>query len=348
MIFYLSFFLSVLVYVIISRYLWNKNSLSSLLFPLIITVLFAGLRGNVGTDTFAYKTFFNSLWNKSEITSQGLAFTFEPGFVLFSHCIKIIFDDDQFFLFSLACLYGFLFYRVLKKIKERDLFFLLYVSSYFVMFNLNLLRFGIAMMFLGLSYLSQGKKNKFLYFGLAISFHFSSIFAILLYIKKEHIVKYIAGVILFSILTFNYIQSKLGAYFLDFFMSGSFRIEMTIFLELIVFYFLIKWNSIKVMENNILYCIILYFFFRWFGYLNDIISRVSFVLGFIIYLVLLRNSIDKKSRILFTFLILVYTYRSLSFLYNSDNSIDDLLFDYNGMSSLYSQTKWLPYKFFWE
>jgi len=215
MIFYLSFFFVIFIYVLISRYLWNKNSLSSLLVPLIISVLFAGLRGNVGTDTFAYKTFFNLLWNKDEITRQGLFFAFEPGFVFYSHCIKIIFDDDQFFIFSLSCLYGFLFYQLLKRVKERDLFFLLYISAYFVMFNLNLLRFGIAMMFLGLSYFSQGNKSKIFYFCLAVLFHFSSIFGILLYIKKEHIIKYIIGLALFSVFTLSFIQSKLNIYLLN-------------------------------------------------------------------------------------------------------------------------------------
>jgi hypothetical protein len=302
----------------------------------------------VGTDTFAYRTFFNFLWNNDEMTRQGLRFAFEPGFVFYSHCIKIIYDNDQFFIFSLSCLYGFLFYQILKRVKERDLFFLLYVSAYFVMFNLNLLRFGIAMMFLGLSYFSQGNRNKFFFFCLAVLFHFSSIVAILLYIKKEHIIKHIIGLVLFSFFAFSFIQSKLSVYFLNFLMIGSFRIEMTIFLEIIIFYFIIKWNSIKINENNLLFCIIIYFFFRWFGYLNDIISRLSFVLGFVIYLSLLRNNVDKKSRILFTFLILVYAYRSLSFIYNSDNSMDNLLFDSTGMNSLYSQTKWLPYRFFWE
>ena len=83
--------------------MWNKNSLESLIIPLIVSVLFAGLRGNVGTDTFAYKTFFNSLWSKDDLTSQGLVFAFEPGFVLFSHIVKIIFNNDQFFIFSISC-----------------------------------------------------------------------------------------------------------------------------------------------------------------------------------------------------------------------------------------------------
>lgn len=348
MIFYFCFFLLIFFYLIVSRYLWNKNSLESLIIPLIVSVLFAGLRGNVGTDTFAYKTFFNSLWSKDDLTSQGLVFAFEPGFVLFSHIVKIIFNNDQFFIFSISCLYGFLFYKLLKRIEEKDLFFLLYISTYYVMFNLNLLRFGIAVMFLGLAYLSQNNKKRVFYFCLGLSFHFSVIFSIFFFVKRKYILRYVGFLILFLFFAINYVQSKLNSYFLDFLMSSSFKLELTIFLEIAVFYFLIRWNSVNLESNNFLYCIILYIIFRWFGYLNDVISRISYVFGFVVYLTLFKYRLNQKSRILITFLILVYSYRSLSFIYNSDNSMDTLLFDASGMSSLYSQTKWLPYKFFWE
>jgi hypothetical protein len=348
LIFYSVFFLITGIYVLISRSLWNKNSIKSLTFPIILTILISGLRGNVGTDTYAYKHFFNTLWDKNQLLNENIIFSFEPGFVLFSNIIKFVFDNDQFFIFSISAFTGFLFYNLLKQIKEKDLFLLTYIAMFFIMFNLNLLRFGIAMMLLGMSFLNPGGKKKILYFCLALSFHFSVIFSILFFVKKENIYKYLIFLITLLIIGFNFIQNKLGAYFLNFIFVSQLKLELTLFLELIIFYFIIKWNKIDLSKDNIIFCIVIYFILRWFGSLNDLIYRTSYVFGFVIYLSFFKNKLTYKSRMLFNFLFIFYVYRSLAFIYNSDDAMSNLLFDSSGMSSLYSHTKWLPYKFFWE
>ena len=348
MIFYFTYYFLISSYIFISRIIWNKNSLKSLLFPIVLTVLISGLRGNIGTDTYAYRHFFNTLWDKDQLLSENIIFSFEPGFVLFSNLLKLIYDNDQFFIFSISTLTGFLFYKLLKHIKERDLFFLTYISMFFVMFNLNLLRFGIAMLLLGLAFVTTKSKHKLIYFCLAFSFHFSVIFSILFFVKKENIYKYLFTIFTILLIGFNFIQNKLGAYFLDFIFISQLKLEITFFVEIFVIYILIKWNNIDLSNNNLLYCIFLYFIVRWFGSLNDIIYRTSYVFGFIIYLSFFIHKLTFKSRILVNLLFLFYVYRSLSFLYNSDDAMSNLLFDSSGMNSLYSHTKWIPYKFFWE
>jgi hypothetical protein len=151
------------------------------------------------------------------------------------------------------------------------------------------------------------------------------------------------------LLGINFIQSKINAYLFNFLFSpSSYRFELTFFLEIIIIIFLIRWNSIQLKNNNLLLCIILYFVFRGSGFLSDLIYRLSYVLGFVIYLSFFLNKINYKSRFLLIFLVLFYTYRTLSFIYHSDDAMDLLLVSESGMSYLYSQTKWLPYKFFWE
>jgi hypothetical protein len=347
MTFYIYFFLVIYLYLIISRFFVNKNNLRSLIIPIVISVFFAGLRGNVGTDTYAYKTFFNSLWSKDDLLAQGLVFSFEPGFVLYSHIIKVIFDNDQFFIFSVSCLYGFLFYKILKNIEEKDLFLLLYISNYYVMFNFNLIRFGIAVMFLGLAYLSQSNSKRFVYYCLGVSFHLSVIFAFFFFMKRKNILRYVGVLILGLFFASNFLQSKFDSYFFQFLLSRTFKLELTIILEIVSFYLLVKWNKINLQSNNLLYCILLYFVFRWLGYLNDVVSRISFVFGFVVYLSFFKYRFNQKSTIIIAFLILLFSYRSLSFIYKSDNAMDTFIFYADGMSSLYSQTKWLPFKFFW-
>ena len=349
MIFYFGFFFVIITYVITSRYLWRKNSMISLIVPLIASVLFAGLRGNVGTDTFVYKTFFNTLWRTDVLADQGLKFAFEPGFVLFSQIIKSIYDNDQFYIFSLSCLFGFLFFRLLREIEEKDMFFLFYMSSFYIMFNLNLMRFGIAMILSGIAFLSKNNRKKIIYLLLAFSFHFSAIFIGFFFIKKNQIIKYIFVFLLIFFLTINFIESKINSYLVYFLLfSNPFQFELTILLEIVVMYLLITWNNISIKLNNLIFCIFLYFTFRTFGFLTDIVSRLSYVFGFTIYLSFYVNKLNLRSRQLIMFLVLFYTYRTLAFVNNSDGAMDNLLSNETGMSSLYSQTKWLPYKFFWE
>lgn len=348
MVFYISFFSIIYCYLILTRIFWIKNDLTLLKAPIIISTLFAGLRGNIGTDTYAYKTFFNSLWNSDDLISQGLVFAFEPGFILFSKIVNLISNSDQFYIFIISSVYGILFFKLIKKIEEKDLFFLFYLSSYYIMFNLNLLRFSIAILLLGLALLSESKKKRILYLCLGLSFHFSIIFAVFFFIKKKHIFRYVIILILFVLLSFKFIQLKINSYVLDLLIIKSFKLELAIFLEIAFLFFVIRWNSIKLAKNNLLYCMILYFSLRWFGYLNEVIPRISFVFGFVIYLSIFKNKLTSSSRVLVTLMIIFFSYRSLSFVYNSDSAMDKLFIDTDGMNSLHTQTKWLPYKFFWE
>jgi hypothetical protein len=348
MIFYISFFSLIYCYLFLTRKFWIKNDLTLLKVPIAISVLFAGLRGNIGTDTFAYKTFFNTLWNTDDLIGQGLVFAFEPGFILFSKIVNLISNNDQFFIFIISVVYGILFYKLIKKIEEKDLFFLYYLSSYYIMFNLNLLRFSIAILLLGLAFVSESNRKKTLYFCLGLSFHYSIIFSIFFFIKKKHIFKYLVVLILFVLLSLRFIQLKINNYLIDLLIMKSFKLELTIFLEVAFLFFVIRWNSIKLTKNNLLFCIVLYFILRWFGYLNEVIPRVSFVFGFVIYLSIFRNKLTNASKVLVTLMIVFFSYRSLSFVYNSDSAMDKLLIDTDGMNSLHAQTKWIPYKFFWE
>lgn len=350
MTYYILFMAFIFGYVFFSRYCWNKNSLGSLSIPLTVSVLFAGLRGNVGTDTFAYKTYFNSISDTSEIVSKGLVFAFEPGFILYTTIIRFIVNSDQFFIFSLSCLYGFLLYNILRKIEERDMFFLFYISAFYIMFNLNLLRFGIALLFIGNAYLMMLKENrKYIYFLiLGISFHYAALLAVIFFIKRKDFIKYFAFLFVFSVVAYAFIITKINSYFIDFFsLTGSFKLDFGLLFEFLIILSLCLFNKALLSQKN-LFIFFIYYLFRWFSYLFDMLNRFSYVLGFVLFLFLFTKMFKTKSKGLMILLILFNLYRTLSFIYNSDAAMTNLINDESGFAGLFSQTTWLPYKFFWQ
>ena len=337
-------------YVFFSRYCWNKNSLGSLSIPLTVSVLFAGLRGNVGTDTFAYKTYFNSISDTSEIVSKGLVFAFEPGFILYTTIIRFIVNSDQFFIFSLSCLYGFLLYNILRKIEERDMFFLFYISAFYIMFNLNLLRFGIALLFIGNAYLMMLKENKkYIYLlVLGISFHYAALLAVIFFIKRKDFIKYFAFLFIFGAVAYSFIITKINSYFTDLFsLSGNFVFDFGLLFEFLIVVSLIILNRNLLSYKN-LAIFFVYYVFRWFSYLFEMLNRFAYVLGFVLFLFLFTKIFKVKSKVLIIILILFNLYRTLAFINNSDAAMDSLINDEAGFAGLFSQTAWLPYKFFWQ
>lgn len=350
MIYYVLFMAFIFGYVAFSRYCWNKNSLGSLSIPLIVSVLFAGLRGDVGTDTFAYKTYFNSIGNSGEILSKGLVFAFEPGFILYTTIIKFIFNSDQFFIFSLGCLYGYLLYKMLQKIEEKDLFFLFYISAFYVMFNLNLLRFGIALLFVGNAYLMMLKENKkYVYIlVLGISFHYAALLAVIFFIKRKDFIKYSVFMFIFVVIAYTFIITKINSYFIDLFsLSGNFVLDFGLIFEFLIIIGLILFNRNLLSYKNLSFFFI-YYFFRWFSYLFEMLNRFAYVLGFVLFLFLFTKMFKPKSKALIIILILFNLYRTLAFINNSDAAMDTLINDEGGFAALFSQTAWLPYKFFWQ
>lgn len=350
MIYYILFMAFIFGYVFFSRYCWNKNSLGSLSIPLTVSVLFAGLRGNVGTDTFAYKTYFNSISDTSEIVSKGLVFAFEPGFILYTTIIRFIVNSDQFFIFSLSCLYGFLLYNILRKIEERDMFFLFYISAFYIMFNLNLLRFGIALLFIGNAYLMMLKENKkYIYLlVLGISFHYAALLAVIFFIKRKDFIKYFAFLFIFCAVAYSFIITKINSYFTDLFsLSGNFVFDFGLLFEFLIVVSLIILNRNLLSYKN-LAIFFVYYVFRWFSYLFEMLNRFAYVLGFVLFLFLFTKMFKVKSKVLIIILILFNLYRTLAFINNSDAAMDSLINDEAGFAGLFSQTAWLPYKFFWQ
>lgn len=345
MIIYILFFLAVFLFTILGNQVFGRNNIKVVIIPVFIMILFAGLRGNIGTDTFAYKSFFNALGSDKQNE-----FSLEPLFVFFTYFIKFIWSDDQFYIFSLSVVLGLLLYYNLKIVEEKSLFLLFYLTGFYVMFNLNLMRFGLGILLISYPYLISlrgGKSKMGLYF-LGVMTHFSTLFSLSFVIQRKHILKIAAFQAAFFFLFGNFLLQKFGRYlFAALLNMGTFHLDFGFVFEIAVL-FILYWINRKDLKKNILFLLLTYVLLRNFGLIFEMLQRFAYITGLLIYLNFFYKRQSFLTKSLLVTLIFFNLYRSLMFIYNSDQAINELIANFPGFSTLYSQTKWLPYKFFWQ
>lgn len=170
------FLLSVLLFIDFCRVRQRNFVLSAIA---VCMVLFIGFRGESGTDSINYITFFNDQtdtlwqWNNEE---KGYA---EHGFYLLSVLLKSIWNNIDFYFLAISALtVSFL----VKSLKEFSLYPLLGFCTYYARFliirDMNQIRQALAMVILiyGLKYLLEDRKRTFLWFlFFACMMHYSSV-----------------------------------------------------------------------------------------------------------------------------------------------------------------------------
>ncbi len=168
--------------------------------PIIFALLYiAGLRDiTIGTDTAHYQDIFN---NPDDI---------EIGFQWFAEGIRYIGGDFHLFLFLFFFISLSLKLYAFKKVSLYPLLSIcIYSSFWFLVYEMNGIRQGIALGFIALSYyyLINNKKTKFLLFMLgAILFHYSSlIFLPIIFIITKKCTKKLFLVIFSIVFLFAYI-----------------------------------------------------------------------------------------------------------------------------------------------
>lgn len=172
MIFYCLFYFFQIYVILFLRNYGYKDNKYILLAAIIFSTLFAGLRGDVGVDTFAYREFYNA------IDQPDREIFFEPTFTVIALIGNLFGFGSQFLILSVALMQGFFLYLIIRKIKEKDIFYLLFLSTFYVYINLNLIRVGLAMCILGFAMLvaetTKGYKA-LLAFSTAVVTHFTTV-----------------------------------------------------------------------------------------------------------------------------------------------------------------------------
>lgn len=174
----------ILFYRIFDRKKTNKIRFIDIIMMMIL-VVFAGLRDNVGSDYSAYEKIY-LYYSKSALLGN---LQIERIFYKAPYYLKNIYDDPVIlFWFAAFLIYPLLIVYMRKKSVQPSLLFSYYMMSGLWMSSMNILRQTIAMTFMLWAYdMFQNRKyvRFILFFILALGFHISSIFMVMFIILTK-------------------------------------------------------------------------------------------------------------------------------------------------------------------
>lgn len=187
MLVYILVILSVVIISLIELIFKKKINVSIYAFIGFILIILSAFRGELGNDTVVYLSFFQNL-DFSNVTFYLLQF--EIGFVYLSLLIKQIFNNDVFYISSIALISISLKMKYVYKISPLpaiSLFTL--VSAYFLALDMGQIRQGIALSLIFIAlyhYLKENKKLFYFFVLIATFFHISAfLFLIIVFLKKN-------------------------------------------------------------------------------------------------------------------------------------------------------------------
>lgn len=340
---YITFYFIQLGAIIIARAFGLRDNKYLLLVLITLATCFAGLRGEVGTDVIAYRTFYN------EVGLQDREVVFEPFFLTISLLGNALGFPSQFLIFSVAALQGIFIYLALKQIVEKDTFYLIFVATFFVYLQMNTIRVGLALCITAYALVlnDERKRSAISIFVLSILTHVTAAFALPLFSKRWY--RAIPIAIIVIIIFQNFFLSKLVAYFIgeNIIRTENDFVGIGFLLSLVIIAYCItvekKWEDRKIRIS--------FFTFGLFKIaipLFPAFDRISLIFSVPLFVLLLRTRVTTRTRFAL-FLIVAYgIYGSLSFIANSDASVETLIAENPGFALLYANTHWLPYEFFWK
>ncbi|MBQ1834994.1 MAG: phosphoenolpyruvate carboxykinase (GTP), partial [Oscillospiraceae bacterium] len=158
----------------------NPNALKSCK---LVFIMFFGLHENVGDDYEVYRSLYETL-------TLGDMSTFEPGFVLFAWCFKMLNLPFWCFLLGCSCLINGLLFAFLWRSKDNIPFVLcIFLAMGGVMLEMTYLRSTISLMIFANSivYLQSKKATRYIALNsIGLLFHYSSILYLALYSFLPH------------------------------------------------------------------------------------------------------------------------------------------------------------------
>ena len=156
----------------------------------ILLIVMAGIRVNTGYDFQSYKIIFENVKSQNilQIFSGGWSLVVEPGYLILNYIFKAL--SFQQFVFVIAVLSISLKTSFINKyVEKKMLCLLIYYSMYFLLYDMGIMRQGIAIGILFWAYDAILKDNKFKFFILiviATLVHSSSfLFLIVYFVKNE-------------------------------------------------------------------------------------------------------------------------------------------------------------------
>lgn len=175
MIFYVLLTLLSTTVVFLSQY-WGKDLCKKLcVIVACILGVIASIRGYVGTDTYSYHVLFDSIIRLDFFDERGF-FLAEPAYVIIAHLVDLCGGSSFVFVSVIGILQTLLLVHILTRIEMPALFLMFYIASFYFVFNFNIIRQGLSILFIAAS-LTWIKEGWLMFvFALAISAlcHYSS------------------------------------------------------------------------------------------------------------------------------------------------------------------------------
>lgn len=182
----------------------------------LILILFAGLRGLVGSDTLSYLMFYDQ-FQDPEIAASYVT-KMEPVFVLLVALHGYLVESKFLYILTVSLLQAWILYLVFNQSSRKYYFLLFYVLLFYLNFHFNVTRAAIAAMLFLLALTTESRKVKFLMAVLAPGFHVSVLFFYPLLFAHLNLKRFLVLVfssvvgLLLVLQDFSYFVMKYNAY----------------------------------------------------------------------------------------------------------------------------------------
>lgn len=282
MIFY--FFLTIILFIILYLASREGGGYKNIYYFVFFTVLFlvAGLRGDIGQDTFNYQQHYINLVDFESfliILSQK-----EPLLYVIMYPHKSLFDDYTGFLLCISLLQVSLLCYATKDMYHRSAFLAIYILVIFMEYHFNLLRASLALLFFlcSLRAAETNKKKSLMFYLLALTSHltalmFLPILLISLKLKIRHFIFLISFFVGVGVVVFIFfgeiILYKISAYnLLD---TSGFKIPLVVILLLVFSWF--SFLSNKKISFKLIFTLLVFTCAFFMSAFSDIAYRIYFM-----------------------------------------------------------------------
>lgn len=339
---YLGVFLAVWTLVVLARRWGFRDHLGLGAMLCAATGLLTGLRGNVGTDTFVYRTYYD------QVASGKDPFTYEPMFWVISAVGAGYGFGSQFLILAVAGLQSWALFATARRVAERDLLLLLVFSTFHVFLAMNIIRTGlaiyIAMLSVSLLY-SERIRQAMIACLAALSTHLTATFLVPFMLGFGMVLA--VGVA--AVAGHHWLAARLGVVLAEGqFSTRSMELGPGLFLNLALLGVAVhaerRWG-----DRRLSWFLGLYALFAFGGTVIWQLERpASLFLAASFVAITSRPLVTAIARNCLLLLAALGVYRSVAFVSRSDAAMAQLIADFPGMAKLYQQTSWVPFRFWWQ
>lgn len=295
MFFYSCFYLILTALLVASGSLHYNVRRCSYFFFFLAIFLVAGLRGDVGQDTFNYQTHYDSL--SSLVSFFSMISRKEPFLYLLMYPHKILFDSFTGFLLIVSLFQVFLLAYATRNLAHRSLFLFVYLFVAYIEYHFNILRASFALLFFlcAISEARVNSKRAIAFLLLSLISHISIIFVFPVFLLRfklsfSYIVFGVFFVTVFLVFFFyvfgDIFWYKVSAYGL--FETGGLRVP-----KLLSFLVLCLWASL-FLSKGVSSSLILSAFLFSVAFLYSTVSDIAYRIYIISFVVMVYLALEER------------------------------------------------------